>query len=84
MEMTFIFWILWVAPIFINFTLLYFDDDVKTYGDLFSNFYIHLIPVVNLTITLAFIVYSIEEKFGKYLKIPTEKWDKFMKTKIKK
>lgn len=84
MEMTFILWLLWIVPIFINLTLLYFDDDVKTYGDLFHYFFIHLIPVLNLIITLFFIVHTISEKLENHLNPIKEKWDKFMKTKIKK
>lgn len=56
MEITTILLLLWITPMFLNFILLYFDEDVKTWGDLFYQGYLHFIPLINLSFTGMFIL----------------------------
>lgn len=88
MEFSTILWLAYLLPIPLNFLLLYYDKDVKTYGDLLNNAWVHLLPVANIFISLLFISHTIfeiiENKMGNPTSIIGYKWEKFKNTEIKK
>ena len=53
--------ILYVAPMLITFLIIYFDDDIKTVGDLLKCIRICLTPFVNFTPIATFIIMFIYE-----------------------
>jgi hypothetical protein len=88
MEFSTILWLAYLLPIPLNFLLLYYDKDVKTYGDLLNGAWLHILPVVNIFISLLFISDTIfeiiENKMGNPTSIIKYKWEKFKNTEIKK
>ena len=53
--------LLYVVPMLITFLLIYFDDDIKTVGDLLKYIWVCLTPFVNLTVIATFIIMFIYE-----------------------